>query len=76
MAGNYKKANNKESCIKASKDAYELIKLLSGERDQQSCRCLFNLAQVYSHFEQADDAKACYTVFTELYKAQNGEGGT
>jgi len=39
LAGNYKKANLKDECIKASKDAYELIKRLSGEKDAQTCRC-------------------------------------
>ena len=47
LAGNFKKANMKDQCIKASTDAFELIKRISGEKDAQTCRCMINLAQVY-----------------------------
>ena len=47
LAGNFKKANMKDQCIKASTDAFELIKRSSGEKDAQTCRCMINLAQVY-----------------------------
>ena len=39
LAGNYKKADKKDECIEASKQAYDLIKRLSGEKDAQTCRC-------------------------------------
>ena len=60
LAGNFKKADMKDQCIKASTDAYELIKRLSGEKDAQTCRCLINLGQVYQHFEAPEDAKRLY----------------
>ncbi len=47
MAGNYKKADKEDECIKASVDAYELMLKLSNAKDAQTCRCLVNLAQVY-----------------------------
>jgi hypothetical protein len=61
IAGNYKKADMETHCIEASKDAFELMKRLTGEKDKQSCRCLINLAQVYQHFNKAEDAKALYS---------------
>ena len=33
VAGNFKKANDEEACVKASHDAYELMKKLSGDKD-------------------------------------------
>ena len=48
IAGNYKKANKKTECIKASLDAYNLMKTFShgsqATPDYQTCRCLVNLA--------------------------------
>ena len=67
MAGNYKKADMEEECIKASKNAYELMLQLSNANDPQTCRCQLNLAQVYQYFEKTDEAKDCYTKFLTLY---------
>ena len=76
IAGNYKKADKQAECIKASFDAYELMKKLSGEHDAQTCRCRINLAQVYQHFELNDEAKAHYQEYLTAYRAQNGENDT
>ena len=47
MAGNYKKLNNMEKCVKASVDAFVLIQRTAGAEDAQTCRCLVNLGTVY-----------------------------
>ena len=39
IAGNYKKAENQEACIKATSDAFELMKKISGDHDPQAIRC-------------------------------------
>ena len=70
IAGNYKKAENEEACIKATSDAYVLMKKISGEHDPQAIRCWLNLAQVYTFFERQDDAKAIYKAFLDTFKAQ------
>ena len=44
MAGNYKKAEKKDECVQASKDAFALMTKLSGSKDAQTCRCQINLA--------------------------------
>ena len=67
LAGNFKKANMKEQCVKASTDAFELIKRISGEKDAQTCRCMINLAQVYQTFEEPEDAKRLYQQYLEMY---------
>ena len=76
IAGNYKKADKKDECIQASKDAYELMKKLSSDKDSQTCRCLINLAQVYQYFELNDEAKGLYQQFVTAFEAQNGENDT
>ena len=60
MTGNLKKANKESECIAASLEAYNLIARLSGEKDPQTCRCLINLAQVYTHFEKEEESRARY----------------
>jgi len=46
IAGNWKKANNEVECVKASQDAYELMKKLEGETDATTIRCWLNIASV------------------------------
>ena len=76
IAGNYKKANKQAECIAASKDAFILIKQLSGEKDAQTCRCKINLAQVYQTFEDTDEAKRIYQQYITMYEGETGAEGT
>uniref|UniRef100_A0A7S3HVI4 Tetratricopeptide repeat protein n=1 Tax=Favella ehrenbergii TaxID=182087 RepID=A0A7S3HVI4_9SPIT len=76
IAGNYKKAENEEACIKATSDAHELMKKISGEHDAPTIRCWLNLAQVYSFFEKDEEAKTIYTDFIALFNSRTGEEGT
>ncbi len=76
MAGNYKKADKEDECVKASVDAYELMLKLSNAKDAQTCRCLLNLAQVYQYFEKDEKAKELYKQFLTLFAEQTGENGT
>ena len=73
MAGNYKKAEQQEDCVQASLDAYELIKQLSGEYDVQTCHCMLNLAQVYNHFERAEEARELYEKYLTMFRQQSSE---
>lgn len=76
IAGNYKKADKETECVKASKEAFVLIKRLNGEKDAQSCRCLINLAQVYHHFNKTEEAKTLFLEYLAMFNTQNGTEGT
>ena len=68
MAGNYKKLNNMEQCVKASVDAFVLIQKVVGPEDAQTCRCLVNLGTVYQYFERNDDAKDKYRQYINMFE--------
>ena len=44
IAGNWKRADNEEQCIKASKAAHEIMKKLEGANDSTTIKCRFNIA--------------------------------
>ena len=74
IAGNYKKLNDETNCIQNSLAAYNIIKRLQGEKNVQSCICLINLAGVYQHFDQKDEALRLYEEFITLFDQENWTG--
>ena len=75
IAGNYKKAGEKERTLNASKQAYEIMLRVQGLRDPQTQRCKLNLAQVYQAFDNEAYAKRLYNEYLEQFGKQNGENG-
>ena len=65
IGGYYKKTEDKEKCIQATTEAYELMKSISGENDAQSCKCKLNLASVYQHYEMNEEAKKSFQEFLD-----------
>ena len=76
IAGNYKKADDKDKTLHASKQAWQIMLRLQGAKDPQTCRCKLNLAQVHQHFENPDEAKKLYNEYLELFRKQDGSDGT
>ena len=75
LAGNFKKLDQFDECLKNSKAAHELSKQLIGELDIQTCKSYLNLADVYVHFEKKEEAIEHFTYFTTLFAKQDGTDG-
>lgn len=66
IAGNYKKLGDMEKCVAAAKQVYFLLSV-NNERNLQACRALINLAGIYVHFEQTEEASITYKQFLEIF---------
>ena len=60
IAGNYKKADDKDKCLEAIKKALDLAEKIGGKKDLYSCKTLINYGDVQYYFEMTDEAKATY----------------
>ena len=60
IAGNYKKANKRDECVKASTQAYGIMSAISGQDDAQTQKCRLNLASVHQYFEENEEALKMY----------------
>lgn len=65
IAGNHKKADDKEGTIYATNEAYKLCKDSLGENDIMTAKCLINLANVYVHFKMHQEAKDIFCKYLE-----------
>ena len=73
IAGNLKKANDKEGTIEAAEQAYQVSLQCFGERDITTWRCLANLAAVLLHFGLKDEAKQRYHSYIENWQEEWNE---
>ena len=73
IAGNYKKAEDKDKSLESIKKAHDLAEKIGGKKDLYTCKCLINYGDVQYYFELTEEAKATYQQFLDLFEENKDE---